>query len=188
MKNGISKLFTQTEVDKLLAEREQRILESIVPFGGYHVKVTRFDGSVENKFVRNLVLSEGLNRIANRAVLGATTSVYFVIGVGTQTAAHSLASDQPGFGEVNRKTSNVTGTNAQSREYIFMTQTWGGFADSVTSVVLDTAFISDHPSSHATTGTYLSAANGLGVTLANSDFLALTYQVRVGSHNLSHST
>ena len=39
--------------------------------------------------------------------------------------------------------------------------------------------------SHATTGDYLNAANGLGVTLANSDILALTGRVRVGSHDLA---
>jgi len=188
MKKDISKLFSQSEVDAMLAERENRVLESIMPFGGYHVRVTRFDGTVEEKFVKNIVLSEGLNRIANRAVNATGTSPFFIIGVGTQTAAHSLASDQPGFGEVSRKTSNVTGSNAQSREWIFMTQTWGGSADGITSVNLDTAFISDFVNSHGSTGAYLSAANGLGVVLANSDFLALTYQVRVGSHNLSHST
>ena len=32
------------------------------------------------------------------------------------------------------------------------------------------------------------AANGLGVTLGGSDLLDLTVRIRVGSHNLSHST
>jgi hypothetical protein len=188
MKSVISKTFTQGEVDRLLAERESRVLESIVPFGGFQVRVTRANGSVEERFVRNIVLSEGLNRIANRAVLGTTTSPFYIIGVGSAIATHTLASDQPNWGEVSRKTSNVTGTNAQSREWIFMTQTWAGFADSITSVALDTAFVSDTPNSHATTGVYLCAAAGLGVTLANSDFLSLTYRVRVGSHDVAHST
>ncbi len=188
MKSVISKTFTQAEVDKLLAERESRVLESIVPFGGFHVKVTRFNGSVEEKFVRNIVLSEGLNRIANRAVNATGTSPFYIIGVGSATATHTLASDQANWGEVSRKTSNVTGTSAQSREWIFMTQTWAGFADSITSVALDTAFVADFPNSHATTGAYLCAAAGLGVTLANSDYLSLTYRVRVGSHDVAHST
>lgn len=187
MKSGISNLYTQDELDRRLVEQEHRILDSIVPFGGFHIEITRADGSVEKYFRKNVVLKEGLNRIANRAVLG-TSSVYFIIGIGTATATHTLASDQPNWGEVSRKTSNVTGGSAQSREWIFFTQTWGGFADSVTSVPIDTAFVSDFPNSHATTGTYLGAAPGLGVTLGNSDFLALTYRARIGSHDIDHTT
>lgn len=189
MKNGISNgMYSQSDVDKLLVAQEQRILDSIVPFGGFQVKITRADGSVEGPYFRkNVVLKEGLNRIANRAVLG-TSSVFFVIGVGTATATHTLASDQPNWGEVSRKTSSVTGANAQSREWIFMVATWAGFADTVTSVALDTAFVSDFPNSHATTGIYLGAAPGLGVVLANSDFLSLTYRARVGSHDIDHTT
>jgi hypothetical protein len=188
MKNAISKTFSQSEVDLLLAERERRVLESIVPFGGFQVKVTRFNGSVEEKFVPNIVLKEGLNRIAARAVTATGNSLFYIIGIGSATATHTLASDQPNWGEVSRKTSNVTGASAQSREWIFMVQTWAGAADAITSVVLDTAFVADFPNSHATTGAYLCAAAGLGVTLANSDFLSLTYRVRVGSHDIDHTT
>lgn len=188
MKIDTSKSYSGEQVQALLNEGLGRIAEQILPLGGFHVKVTRADGRVEEKFVRNIVLSQGLNRMANRAVQGTGTTPFFVVGVGTQTSAHSLGSDQPGFGEVSRKTSNVVGAAAQSREWSFMTQTWAGAADSITSVTLDTAFISDLTTSHATNGDYLAAANGLGVTLGNSDFLALTYRVRVGSHDLSHST
>jgi hypothetical protein len=135
-----------------------------------------------------VVWKEGLNRLANRVVQATGTSPFYVIGVGTQTAAHSLSSDQPGFGEVSRKSSINTGAACQSREWAFMTQTWAGATDGITSVALDTAFISDAPSSHATTGAYFAAANGLGVTLGNSDYLALTYRVRVGSHDIDHTT
>lgn len=189
MKNGISNVYSQAEVDLLLAERERRVLASVIPFGGeFLAEVFRADGSVERKIVDNIVLKTGLNRIANRAVQATGTSPYFVIGVGTSTAAHTLASAQPNWGELSRKTSNVTGASAQSREWIFMTQTWGGFADSITSIVMDTAFVADLTTSHASNGSYLAAANGLGVTLANSDFLALTYRVRVGSHDIDHTT
>jgi hypothetical protein len=172
----------------MLAEAEQKIYETIMPFGGYEVKVFRANGTVEEKFVKNVVLKEGLNRIANRAVQATGTSVFYVIGVGSATGTHSLASDQPGFGEVSRKSSVVTGASAQSREWIFVVGTWAGAADSITSVALDTAFCADFPNSHATTGAYLGAASGLGVTLGNSDFLSLTYRVRVGSHDIDHTT
>lgn len=188
MKSGISNMYSQDEVDKLLLAQEHRMLESILPFGGYEVKVTRSDGSVEKYFRKNIVLKEGLNRIANRAVQATGTSPFYVIGIGTAVAAHTLASDQPNWGEVSRKTSSVTGASAQSREWIFVSATWAGAADAITSVALDTAFCADFPNSHATTGAYLGAANGLGVTLGNSDFLALTYRVRVGSHDIDHTT
>lgn len=189
MKTGTSdRLYGSLEVATLVAEAEQRILETIVPFGGYHVKVTRHDGTVEEKFVKNVVLKEGLNRIANRAVQATGTSVFYVIGIGTTTATHTLGSDQPNWGEVSRKSSIGTGASAQSREWIFVSATWAGFADTITSVALDTAFCADFPNSHATTGAYLGAAAGLGVTLGNSDFLALTYRARVGSHDIDHTT
>lgn len=186
--NGGGRLFSSAEVATLLGEAEQRIYETIMPFGGYHVKVTRANGAVEEKFVKNIVLKEGLNRIANRAVNATGTTPFAFIGIGTATAAHTLASDQPNWGEVSRKSSINTGTAAQSREWIWVSQTWAGFADSITSVALDTAFCCDFATSHATTGAYLGAANGLGVTLANSDYLALTYRVRVGSHDIDHTT
>lgn len=172
----------------MVSAAEQRVLETIMPFGGYDVEVTRADGRVEKRFVKNIVLKEGLNRIANRAVQATGTTPFAFIGVGTATAAHTLSSDQPNWGEVSRKTSNVTGASAQSREWIFVVQTWAGFADSITSVALNTAFCADFATSHATTGAYLGAANGLGVTLADSDYLSLTYRVRVGSHDIDHTT
>lgn len=186
MKASTSDLMTRDEAERLAAERVADALGFVK--GRYHVKVTRADGSIEEKYVDNIVLRTGLNRLANRGVQASGTSVFYIVGVGTATATHSLDSAQGGFGEVSRKTSNVTGSSAQSREWIFLTQTWAGFADSITSVALDTVFTSDYPNSHASTGAYLNAANGLGVTLGNSDFLALTAQIRVGSHNLSHST
>lgn len=180
MKIDTSKTYSGDEV--------QRLLDQVSPVGKFQAIVTRADGSVETHEVRNIVLSQGLNRLANRAVQATGTTPFFVIGVGTSTAAHSLGSDQPNWGEVSRKTSIVTGANAQSREWIFLSATWGGAADSVTSVALDTVFTSDFVNSHATNGDYLNAANGLGVTLANSDFLLLTARIRVGSHDLSHTT
>jgi hypothetical protein len=188
MKIDTSKTYTGEQVQALLDQERARIADQILPLGGFQVRVTRASGEVEERFVRNIVLAQGLNRLANRAVQGTGTTPFFVIGIGTATAAHTLGSDQPNWGEVSRKTSNVTGASAQSREWAFMTQTWAGAADNITSVQLATAFIADLTTSHATNGDYLAAANGLGVTLGNSDFLALTYRVRVGSHDLAHST
>jgi hypothetical protein len=91
------------------------------------------------------------------------------------------------MGEVSRKTWVTVGANAQSREWIFGVATWGGAADSVTSVALGSAGISIGASSLATS-MLANRVNGLGVTLGNSDFLNLTVRVRVGSHDVAHST
>lgn len=164
------------------------IADQIPLEGIIRATVYRADGTTEIKELRNVVTRSGLNRIANRAVQATGTTPVYILGVGTVTAAHSLDSVQAGVGEVLRKTSNFTGANAQSREWIFNQCTIGGASDSVTSVVLDTVFMSDYPNSHASTGIIAGVTNGLGITLGGSDMLDLTYRMRVGSHNLSHST
>lgn len=162
--------------------------DPIAIIGEWDVKIIREDGRIETKTLRNIVTRYGLNRIANRAVQATGTTPFFVIGVGTQTAAASLDSVQAGLGEVIRKSSAIAGANAQSREWIFMQCTVGGFSDSLTGVVLDSAAIMDHPNSHASTGILANQVNGLAVTLANSDLLDLTVRLRVGSHNFAHTT
>jgi hypothetical protein len=175
-------LYTRQEVAQLL--------DSILPRGEVDVAVFRGDGTVETKTLRNVVTRYGLNRMANRAVQATGTTPYFVIGVGTQTAAHSLDSTQAGLGEVLRKQSAFTGANAQSREWLFLTCTIGGASDSVTSVALDSCGITDFINSYANpaSNTFGNLLNGLGVTLANSDILNLTVRIRIGSHDLGHST
>ena len=176
----------KTDTSNLIADQLQ-------PFGTIRVRTFRADGTggwtqLSEKELKNVVTASGLNRIANRAVNATGTSPLYIIGVGSATATHSLGSVQAGIGEVKRKTSNFTGTNAQSREWIFLQCTIGGAADSVTSVALDTVFMADFPNSHASTGIIAAVTNGLGVTLAGSDLLDLTYRIRVGSQDLSHST
>ncbi len=184
MKIDISKSYSGQEVQRIL----DQIPDTAKLIGEFHVKITRYNGTVEEKVVNNIVTRYGLNRLAARGVTATGNTPFYIIGVGTATATHSLDSGQGQVGEVSRKSSTVSGASAQSREWIFMVATWAGAADSITSVALDSVFISDYPNSHASTGGFLNVANGLGVTLANSDFLALTGRVRVGSHDLSHST
>lgn len=169
------------------ASQVGQMLDAVSIYGEWDVKVVRGDGSIERRTMRNVVTRAGLNRIAHRA-MAHDTSPFFYIAIGTQTAAHSLNSAQGTLGEVIRKTSTVGSTQAQSREWIFLQCTLGGAADSVTSVSLDSAGISDHPNSHASTGILGNMVNGLGVTLANSDLLDLTVRIRVGSHDISHTT
>lgn len=160
------------------------LTDQLSVIGEWDIKVVRADGRIERKTLKNVVTRAGLNRIANRAVLGTSTPLY-VICVGTATATQSLESGQAQLGEVLRKSAAAA---SNSREYIFLQCTIGGAADGVTSVVLETGAIADHPNSHASTGILANLVTGLATTLANSDLLDLTVRIRVGSHNLSHST
>jgi hypothetical protein len=64
--------------------------------------------------------------------------------------------------------------------------TYGGAADGITSKTIDSGALLDHVTSGS--GIVGAIGQGLSVTLADSDFLHLTYRVQAGSHNLSHST
>lgn len=162
-------------------------LTQMVPVTGYFdVRVVRADGSVEEKTLRNTVTVVGLNRIAAASVNSASAVMQYIV-VGTATGAPALTDSQSSIGEVGRKQFISTGANAQSREWIFGVATWGGAADSVTSVTIDSAGLSSDASS-ATASTLFNRVNGINVTLANSDFLNLTVRIRVGSHNVAHST
>lgn len=169
------------------AARVNEMIDSVSVHGEWDIKVVRTDGTIERKTLRNVVTRAGLNRIAHRAV-AHDTSPFFYIAVGTQTATHSLDSAQGTLGEVVRKVSAVGSTQAQSREWIFLQCTLGGASDSVTSLALDSAGISDGVNSSASAGILGNLVNGIGVTLANSDLLDLTVRIRCGSHDISHTT
>lgn len=155
--------------------------DHIPVIGEWDVTVTRADGSVERKTLKNVVTAAGLNRIANRAVNATGTTPFYVLGVGTVTAAGSLGSTN--FGEVSRK---AAATAIQSSEWVALTMTWAGNADSLTGIALDSAAILCHASSGQ--GAVGNMVNSLQTTLAASDFLNLTCRIRVGSHNLGHTT
>lgn len=157
-------------------------------YGEWDVLVTRADGSEERKMLRNTITAAGMNRIANRAVQASGTTPFFTILVGTIATAPADTDAQPQFGEMIRKASLVTGASAQSREWVFLTCTLAGAVDGITSKTMNCAGICDFPTSHASNGVYANRVNGLGTTLADSDFLALTCRIRVGSHNQAHST
>jgi hypothetical protein len=188
MKIGISNLDDLLEsVGLARLSRVNEMIDNVSVQGEWDVKVVRADGSIERKTLKNIVTRPGLNRIAHRAV-AHDTSPFFYIAIGTVTAAASLDSTQAGLGEVKRKVSAVGSTQAQSSEWIFLQCTFGGAADSVASLVLDSAGISDGVNSSASVGILGNQVNGIGVTLANSDLLDLTVRIRVGSHNGTHTT
>jgi len=164
-----------------MAQNISDLAGTITIVGEFEAKIFRADGSVEEKKIHNIVTRYGLNRLANRAVNATGTTPAYVLGVGTVTAAASL--DSTNFGEVSRK---AAATATQSREFFALVATWAGNSDSVTGVALDSVSILDHASSGQ--GIVFNIANGLGVTLQASDFLNLTGRIRVGSHDLAHST
>jgi hypothetical protein len=157
-------------------------------YGEWDVLVTRADGREERKTLRNTITANGMNRIANRAVQATGTTPFFTILVGTISTAPADTDGQPQFGEMIRKTSLTLGANAQSREWIFLTCTLAGAVDGITSKTMNCAGICDFPTSHASSGVYGNRVNGLGTTLADSDFLFLTCRIRCGSHNQAHTT
>lgn len=160
-----------------------RLDELVKVDGIWDVVVTRADGRVEAKTLHNIVTDAGLNRLANLAIPSPVGTPWYILGVGTVTAAASL--DSTNFGEVagGRKAAAVV---VQSREWFALTMTWAGNADGLTGILLDSAAILCHASSGI--GAVCNIVNSLNTTLAASDFLNLTARVRIGSHNLDHTT
>jgi hypothetical protein len=165
--------------------------DHIPMYGEFHPVIHRADGTIEDKgWIRNQLTANGLNRIANRAIMATGTTPFYVLGVGTFTAASSL--DSTDFGEIaNGRKVGITnpassGLSAiQSREWIAIVATWAGNADSLTGQLIDSAALLCHASSGQ--GTVANIVNGMGVTLQASDYLNLTGRIRVGSHNSPHT-
>lgn len=157
--------------------------QSITVTGAFTARVVR-NGEIIKEIVReNIVVRQGLNRIAFR-LASYNNTIASYLAIGTQTGAHSLDSTQAGIGELSRKAATAT----QSHEFFTVSATWAGAADSLTGLLVDTGAIADFANSSANSGIIFNASNGLGVTLQASDFLQLTASIRCGSHNLSQST
>ena len=146
--------------------------------GNWEFEITRANGSKEKHTVKNTLSSAGLNKLAQLGISN-TNSAFLYLAVGTQTAASSLGSVQSGMGEVSRK---LAATVTTSKEYMILVMTWAGAADSLTSVDLRTASAVNHASSGS--GEHLNFVNSVATILADSDFLKIQMDVRVGSHNL----
>jgi len=160
--------------------------------GWWDVVVTRADGRIEKKTLKNQVTYFGMNRLANRGVnTGAVTSAAAYLVIGTSTLPGTYNSVQSYIGEAGsgRKLAcNAGSTNAQSEMWIALTATWAGYVDNIATLLMDSCAISDYASSSQATGILFNHVNGMGVTLQNSDFLNLTVRIMVGSHNVAHTT
>jgi hypothetical protein len=151
-------------------------LNSVSLKGTFIRTITRASGEFERKAIPNIVTADGLNLRAARGVVD-TSSKFGWIGVGTENYTPHINSQS--FGESNRK---VAALISSSAELIVAIATWGGAADSVTSDQMEMAGIANHET--AGSGVMLNIANGVSTVLADSDFLHLEVQVRVGSHNV----
>jgi hypothetical protein len=151
---------------------------SSVPVQGTFVRtITRANGEVDRKVLPNVVTADGLNNLANRAIAD-TGSKYNWLAIGTANYTPHINSQE--ILETGRKVASTIGS---SKELIVVIATWGGAADSQTSNQLEMAGIANHPTSGS--GHYLNVADGLATVLADSDFLQLEVQVRVGSHAIA---
>ena len=154
---------------------ETDIVNDFLGLQGTFVRtIPRANGEVDRKVLPNVVTADGLNNLASRGVVD-TSSKYGWLAIGTANYTPHINSQE--ILECDRKVAAVIGA---SKELIVCIATWGGAADSVTSNQLEMAGIANHQTSGS--GHYLNVANGLSTVLADSDFLHLEVQVRVGSH------
>lgn len=163
----------------LAAISKRKDADSISIEGRWRTTIVRADGSEEQSdWINKQMLAEGLNQIADLMVTAAA-SPFAYLSVGTVTAAASLGSTITDFGEVSRK---IGAVNSASAEVAYCIATWGGDADSVTSLVLESAAWVNHANSGE--GVAADIVNGVAATLADSDHLHLEVQIQVGSHNI----
>lgn len=157
-----------------LAERIVPAVHRARPEGGWHPAEIICD-------VGDLVLNNGRVYLAQRATAGDTVaSLMAYMVVGTASAASSLASGNPVPGEVARKATAIASANPNN--VIQFIATFGGAADSVTSLQLAEAAISNHASSGQ--GTTYQHVTFAPVTLANSDLFSMTMETVVGSNTI----
>lgn len=134
----------------------------------------------ESVVAEDLIVNAGRTYIAKRIAGGdAVASAMAHIAVGTVATVASLNNTQP-TGEVVRK---ATAINSAIVNNIFTAvATFGGTADSVTSLSLVEAAVLNHASSGE--GTMMQRVTFAAVVLANSDILALTMETNVGSNTI----
>jgi len=150
--------------------------------GVYDIEITRANGDIEHKRIKNIVTKDGLNAIAELMIGDATgtNSAFKYIVIGSVTAQGSLGSVQGGIGEVT--TRKIAATLASSGEVAILVATWAGNTDGLTGVALGSAGIANHASSGS--GILGSHVNSVDATLQASDFLKVQVEIQIGSHAL----
>lgn len=128
----------------------------------------------------DLVVNAGRTYLAQRIAGGDTVaSAMAHMAVGTVTTAAALADTQV-TGEVARK---GTAVNSAITNNVFTAiATFGGAAESVTSLALTEAGLFNHASSGE--GTMMQRVTFAAATLAASDLLKITLETNVGSNTI----
>jgi hypothetical protein len=136
----------------------------------------------EEVCVGDLIVNGGRQFLARRIAGGdaqtAPGSAMSYMSIGTGTGAASLASVLV-VGEVLRKILSTNTAGVTAANVYTAVATFGGFADSVTSLALTEAGIWNHANSGL--GTMYQHVTYASVVLANSDMLRLTLETNVGS-------
>jgi hypothetical protein len=140
-----------------------------------------FDGPHE-VCVEDLIPTVGRNYIARRIVGGdsqtAPGSAMAYMAVGTVGTAPTLT-DSAITGEVKRKALSTSTAGVTAGNVYTAVATFGGAADTVTSLQIQEAAIYNHASSG--NGTLMQRVTFSQVTLADSDLLKITLETNVGS-------
>jgi hypothetical protein len=128
--------------------------------------------------VNDLIVTTGRTYLAKRISAGdSVASAMAYMAVGTVSTAAALG-DTTLTGEVKRKALSTSSTTAGDNNWTAVA-TFGGAADSVTSLALVEAGIFNHASSGQ--GTMFQRVTFASVTLANSDLVKITLTTNVGS-------
>jgi len=140
------------------------------PGGGWH--------PAQEVEVGDLIVNAGRSFIASRIAANSPDPISHM-AVGTVNTAAALANTTL-TGEVARKTLAIN--SAITNNLYTAVCTWGGFADSVTSLQLREAGLFNASGSGA--GTMLQRVTFSTVTLADSDFVSITLKTNVGSNTI----
>lgn len=142
------------------------------------VDIFRATGLVESCEANDLIVTTGRNFIAQRIAAGDTVnSAMAYVAVGTVSTAASL-NNTTLTGEVKRKATCINSTYSSANVFSAVS-TFGGAADSISSLALVEAGVFNHASSG--NGTMMQRVTFSSVTLADSDILRIELQTNVGS-------
>lgn len=164
--------------------REALVLQEVVRADVYRA---RPDGSgwydePEALDVYDLIVTTGRNYIARRIVGNdsqtAPGSAMAYMAVGTVSTAPALG-DTTLTGEIKRKALSLSSAGITAGNVYTAVTTFGGSADSITSLSMVEAGLFNHASSGQ--GTMMQRVTFAAVILANSDLLKITLETNVGS-------
>jgi len=142
------------------------------------VDIYRASGIVESCDANDLIVTTGRNFIAQRIAAGdAVNSAMAYTAVGTVSTAAVLGNTTL-TGEVKRKITCINSTYSAANVFSAVS-TYGGAADSITSVQLTEAGVFNHAGSGQ--GTMMQRVTFSAVTLADSDIFRIELQTNVGS-------